>query len=78
MADAILTDLWAGLGLLKAGPPNRGSARARRRPKTASRARGSLAALDRKTLTDIGIGRGTLRLAIDELGPARLRRPPHV
>jgi hypothetical protein len=42
------------------------------------KARAALAALDRRTLADVGIGPGEIVSLAREVGFDRLRRPPHV
>ena len=41
-------------------------------------ARSALAALDRRTLRDVGIGPGAIVSLAGDLGLERLRRPPHL
>jgi uncharacterized protein YjiS (DUF1127 family) len=52
-------------------------ARARRRARS-RKASAALARLDRRTLTDVGIGPGAILSLAREVGFDRLRRPPHV
>jgi uncharacterized protein YjiS (DUF1127 family) len=61
----------AGARLMEIG---RGVIRASR----SHNARAALAALDRRTLADIGIGRGEVLSVALEIGFDRLRRSPHV
>ncbi len=50
----------------------------RPRLKAAGRAVGSLEGVDRRTLSDIGIGRGAIVSLPGRIGLDQLRRPPHV
>jgi uncharacterized protein YjiS (DUF1127 family) len=53
-------------------------ASARRASKRSSRTRAAVAALDRRTLADIGICPGEILSVAQDIGLDRLRCPPHV